>query len=55
MQLGIVGLGLPLLYSETFIGKVDHVISLNVEDNVDGTAIFISRLIKGLQELSNTV
>lgn len=44
----------PLIYSTSFIEEVERVIQENVDENVSGVALFISRLIKGLQNLSNS-
>ena len=44
----------PLIYSTPFIEEVERVIQENVDENVSGVALFISRLIKGLQNLSNS-
>lgn len=54
MQLNIVGLDVPLLFSPSFLREVEIVIDNNVNDNVQLTALFISRLLKGLQNLSNS-
>lgn len=53
MQLRIVGLGFSLLYSESFVEKLELVIILNVDRAVGKVALFISRLIKGLQDFSH--
>lgn len=44
----------PLIYSTSFIEEVERVIQENVDENVSGVALFISRLIKGLLNLSNS-
>ena len=54
MQLDIVGLDVPLLFSPTFLNEVEDVVDRNVNDNVSLVALFISRLLKGLQNLSNS-
>lgn len=54
MQLNIVGLDVPLLFSPSFLREIEIVIDNNVNDNVQLTALFISRLLKGLQNLSNS-
>lgn len=53
MQFPISNLAVPLLYSSSFLDEVESVIVKNVDDNISGVALFISRLIKGLQNLSN--
>ena len=53
MQFPISNLAVPLLYSPFFLDEVESVIVNNVDDDVPGVALFISRLIKGLQNLSN--
>ena len=53
MQIPISNTGVPLLYSASFMLEVEQVIDVNVVKDVSGVALFISRLIKGLQGLSN--
>lgn len=52
MRISIVGLDVPLLFSPLFIEEVESVIDKNVSDRVSDVALFISRLVKGLQNLS---
>ncbi len=52
MNFPIVKAGIPLILSASFIAEVDNVINNNVDTNVPLIALFISRLIKGLQNLS---
>lgn len=54
MQLVIIGLNVPLLFSPAFIQEVETVIDKNVDTNVQLVALFISRLLKGLQNLANS-
>lgn len=54
MQFSISNLAVPLLYSSSFLDEVERVIVKNVDDHVSSVALFISRLIKGLQDLSNS-
>ena len=44
--------GISLQYSTTFLEKVERVINLNVDKDVSRVALFISRILKGLQNLS---
>ena len=52
MNFGIVNTGVTLILSASFFSEVDNVIDRNVDSNVKLVALFISRLIKGLQNLS---
>lgn len=52
MRLKIANLSVPLYYSIAFLGQVEIVIEKNVDRKIDEAALFISRLIKGLQDLS---
>ncbi len=52
MTLGIVNTGVPLLLSASFVLEVERVIDMNIDADVSRVAFFISRLIKGLQNLS---
>ena len=54
MKLDIIGLNVPLLFSPAFIQEVETVIDKNVDTNVQLVALFISRLLKGLQNLANS-
>ena len=53
MDFPIVHTGISLYLSPAFVQQVDEVIENNVYDNTQLVALFISRLIKGLQNLSN--
>lgn len=52
MQIRLSNTGISLLYSAVFLDKVEHIINLNVDQDVSRVALFISRLLKGLQDLS---
>lgn len=54
MQIPITNTSVTLLYSTSFLNDVEYVIEKNVLSQVQETALFISRLIKGLQNLSNS-
>ena len=54
MQIPIANTSVPLLYSTSFFNEVEYIIEKNVLSQVQETALFISRLIKGLQNLSNS-
>lgn len=53
MHTEIANLGISLFFPVSFWDSVDAVIDLNVERHTSEVALFISRLIKGLQDLSN--
>ena len=48
----IVNVEYPLVLSASFIVEVENVINRNSDSNVSLVALFISRLIKGLQNLT---
>jgi len=52
MRLNIVNTGIPLMFSASFISQLEDVVNRNVNSNVSLVALFISRIIKGLQALS---
>ena len=52
-DLGICGLGTALLYTPDVASEIETVINLNLEQPMTLVALFISRLLKGLQNLSN--
>ena len=52
MEFNIVKTDVPLLMSASFLMEVETVVDRNVESNVSLVALFLSRLIKGLQNLS---
>ena len=52
MQMPISHTGITLQYSTAFLENVESVINLNVDKDVSRVALFISRLLKGLQNLS---
>lgn len=54
MDLPISNVGFALFYSTSFLEKVEAVIDANVDERVSDVALFITRLIKGLQNLSNS-
>ena len=54
MNLGIVNTGIPLLLSTSFVSEVERILDANVKNNVALAALFLSRLIKGLQNLSHS-
>ena len=54
MKLNVVGIEVPLLFSPSFLSELEDVVDRNVENNVQLTALFISRMLKGLQNLSNS-
>lgn len=53
MEIPVVNTGYPLLLSRAFLQQVDDLIEKNVENHTRQIALFLSRLIKGLQNLSN--
>lgn len=53
MEIPVVNTGYPLLLSRAFLQQVDDLIEKNVENHTRQVALFLSRLIKGLQNLSN--
>ena len=53
MNLPIVNTGVLLYISPYFLSQVDEVIANNSDNNTQLVALFLSRLIKGLQNLSN--
>lgn len=52
MVFNIVNTDVHLLLSATFLAEVESVVERNVDFNVSLVALFLSRLIKGLQNLS---
>ena len=52
-ELGICGLGVSLLYTPNVPEEIENIINLNLSRSMDLLALFISRLLKGLQNLSN--
>lgn len=52
MDLPIVNTGIKLFLSPVFLQQVESIVDKNADDNTDLVALFISRLIKGLQNLS---
>jgi len=54
MDRRICGLGIELVYSPEFINEVERIIDLNLNTSTELIGLFISRLIKGLQNLSNS-
>ena len=49
----IVGLGVQLVYSPFVEADIEYVIESNLKQPLSVLAMFISRLLKGLQNLSN--
>ena len=54
MEFTLKGLGVRLVYTPNVINEIDRIIDLNLSISVDLVSLFISRLLKGLQNLSNT-
>ncbi len=54
MRLNIVNTGIPLMFSASFISQLEEVVNRNVDSSVTQVALFISRIIKGLQALSRS-
>lgn len=51
---GIVNTGIPLQFSSEFVSEVEAVVDMNANSNTAKVALFLSRLIKGLQNLSRS-
>ena len=52
-ELGIRGLSVPLVYMPSVADEIEAIINLNLAQPMELVALFISRLLKGLQNLSN--
>ena len=53
MKLPIVNTGIKLFLSPLFLQQVDEIVDKNADEHTELVALFMSRLIKGLQNLSN--
>lgn len=54
MEFALKGLGVRLIYLPSVVSEIDRVIDLNLTVSVNLVSLFISRLLKGLQNLSNS-
>lgn len=54
-DLGLRGVGVTLMYTPGVAAEIESIINLNLGQPMELVALFISRLLKGLQNLSNAV
>lgn len=52
--IALKGLGVRLIYLPSVVSEIDRVTDLNLSVSINQVSLFISRLLKGIQNLSNS-